>query len=98
MLSLNFVQRPSTGRAVKKTSWQAKKLTSLQSDDLLQIRLLQWLGTHQVYEWESIWLKKKTYCKDMTACHRVLLKLGTTHPTSQINWVWYQSAVWVLIF
>ena len=34
----------------------------------------------------------------MTACQRVLLKLGTTHPTSQINWVWYQSAVCVLIF
>ena len=36
--------------------------------------------------------------KDMTTCQRVLLKLGTTHPTSQINWVWYQSAVCVLIF
>ena len=34
----------------------------------------------------------------MTACQRVLLKLGTTHPTSQINWFWYQSAVCVLIF
>ena len=36
--------------------------------------------------------------KDMTTCQRVLLKLGTTHPASQINWVWYQSAVCVLIF
>ena len=36
--------------------------------------------------------------KDMTTCQQVLLKLGTTHPTSQINLVWYQSAVCVLSF
>ena len=36
--------------------------------------------------------------KDMTTCQRVFLKLGTTHPTSQINLVWYLSAVCVLSF
>ena len=50
------------------------------------------LKTHKLYHSEE------AQHKDMTTCQRVLLKLGTTHPTSQINWVWYQSAVCVLIF
>ena len=96
-----MVRSAPDGSDKKKTKW-VKRPQSLHYQLIIIIKIIIIaiiiiiLYCHWYFFCHSRKIKNRT--KDMTTCQRVLLKLGTTHPTSQINWVWYQSAVCVLIF